>query len=77
MYNPKTLSRMAELKRQETHRKLAQQRILMDSQPKTPRFLTGILQCIGGMLQRLTAPKTTDSASDSRIREYGTEALSR
>lgn len=67
---------MAELKRQETQRKLAQRQILKDRQPEKPQLLTGIIQYISGRVKRLTAPKTTDSASDSRIGRHGKQALS-
>lgn len=54
MYHPKTLSKMAELKRQETHQKFSRRHHLQDQQPEQP--LKKIIQKISGLVQRLNTP---------------------
>jgi hypothetical protein len=74
MYHPKTLSKMAELKRQDTHRNLSRRQYSKNSQPEQP--VIDIIQNISGLVQRLIAPLTLDRANNSHTSKNGKQAFS-
>jgi hypothetical protein len=74
MYHPKTLSKMAELKRQDTHRNLSRKHYSKSRQSEQP--VIDIIQKISGLVQPLIAPLTLDRANNSHTRKNGKQAFS-
>lgn len=56
MYNPDTLSKMAEIKRREIHDRLDYPYAARDRRSGRPRVLGGIIQKVSGWVRRLAAP---------------------
>jgi hypothetical protein len=67
MVHPSTLSRMAELKRQDTQRGLAPRHGAADSQNEALSLVARLARSLHSIAQRLTARVTTDPTTSAPL----------